>query len=60
MNSNREAQIHYTVAFIGGFLGIFPIVNAAHFLGSAQTSNLIDIVLGTLNGEGRSVLFHAV
>ena len=60
MNQNHEARIHYIVAFIGGFLGIFPIVNAAHFLGSAQTSNLIDIVLGTLNGEGRSVFFHAL
>ena len=60
MNLNHEAQIHYTVAFIGGFLGIFPVVNAAHFLGSAQTSNLIDIILGLLNGTGNSVLFHTL
>ena len=59
MNLNHEAQIHYTVSFIGGFLGIFPIVNAAHFFGSAQTSNLIDIVLGALNGEGNTVFLHA-
>lgn len=59
MKQNHEAQIHYTVSFIGGFLGIFPIVNAAHFLGSAQTSNLIDIVLGALNGEGNTVFLHA-
>lgn len=58
MNLNREAQIHFIVAFIGGFLGLFPIVNVAHFLGSAQTTNLIDIVLGLLSGEGHSVLFH--
>ncbi|WP_294428627.1 YoaK family protein [uncultured Treponema sp.] len=60
MNLNREAQIHYTVAFIGGFLGIFPIVNAAHFFGSAQTVNLIDIIIGFLKCEGYSVLFHAI
>jgi uncharacterized membrane protein YoaK (UPF0700 family) len=60
MKLNHEAQIHYTVAFIGGFLGIFPVVNAAHFLGSAQTSNLIDIVLGLLNGSEKRVLFHAL
>ena len=57
---NREAHIHYIVAFIGGFLGIFPIVNAVHFLGSAQTSNLIDIVLGFIRGEWQSVAFHAL
>ena len=56
---NREAKIHYLVSFVGGFLGIFPIVNASHFLGSAQTSNLIDILLGFFNGNGQSVLFHA-
>ena len=59
MNQSHEAQIHYIVSFIGGFLGIFPIVNASHFLGSAQTSNLIDILLGFIYGNGRSVLFHA-
>ena len=55
---NREAHIHYIVAFIGGFLGIFPIVNAVHFLGSAQTSNLIDIVLSSLRGEWNSLALH--
>ena len=59
MNLNPEARTHYLVSFIGGFLGIFPIVNASHFLGSAQTSNLIDILLGFIYGNGRSVLFHA-
>ena len=56
---NREAHIHYIVAFIGGFLGIFPVVNAVHFLGSAQTSNLIDIVLASLRADWSSLLLHA-
>ena len=60
IQANHEAHIHYLVAFIGGFLGIFPIVNAVHFLGSAQTSNLIDIVLTALRGEWRSLGFHAL
>ena len=60
IQANHEAYIHYIAAFIGGFLGIFPIVNAVHFLGSAQTSNLIDIVLGSLRGEWQSVGFHAL
>ena len=54
------AHIHYAVAFIGGFLGIFPIVNAAHLLGSAQTSNLIDIVLALVGGKWNSLLLHAI
>lgn len=56
---NREAHIHYIVAFIGGFLGIFPIVNSLHLFGSAQTSNLIDIVLASLRADWSSLLFHA-
>lgn len=55
---NHEAHIHYIVAFIGGFLGIFPVVNAVHFLGSAQTSNLIDIVLASLRADWSSLLLH--
>lgn len=60
MNSNHEAQVHYIVSFIGGFLGIFPIVNASHFLGSAQTANLIEILLGSFDSNWHSVLFHAI
>ena len=60
MTDHQEAHIHYLVAFIGGFLGIFPIVNAAHFLGSAQTANLIDIVLGSIRGEWKSVALHLI
>ncbi len=57
---NYEARIHYLVSFVGGFLGIFPIVNEAHFLGSAQTTNLIDILLGSIYGKGYLVLFHVI
>ena len=55
-----EAHTHYIAAFLGGFLGIFPIVNAVHFLGSAQTSNLIDIVLGAFRGDWKGVALHAL
>ena len=58
VHANREAHIHYLVSFIGGFLGIFPIVNAVHFLGSAQTSNLIDIVLVSLRGDFTALGWH--
>ena len=55
----HEAHLHYLAAFIGGFLGIFPIVNIAHFFGSAQTSNMMDIVLNLLCGDWRSVALHS-
>ncbi|MCR4822421.1 MAG: DUF1275 domain-containing protein [Treponema sp.] len=55
----RKAFTHYLVAFIGGFLGIFPIVNSLHLFGSAQTSNLIDIVIGSLGGDWKSVILHS-
>ncbi len=57
--ARHEAHIHYTVAFIGGFLGVFPIVNTVHLLGSAQTANLIDIVIGSMRGEWQTVALHA-
>lgn len=56
---DHNAHIHYIVAFIGGFLGIFPVVNSVHFLGSAQTSNLIDIVLASLRADWSSLSLHA-
>ena len=56
---DHNAHIHYIVAFIGGFLGIFPIVNSVHLLGSAQTSNLIDIVLASLRADWSSLSLHA-
>lgn len=54
----REAHIHYTVAFIGGWLGIFPLVNAAHSFGSAQTVNLMELVFGLYAGDWKTVLLY--
>lgn len=56
--ARHEAHIHYTVAFIGGFLGVFPIVNAVHLLGSAQTANLIEILFSSLRGDWIEVVLH--
>ena len=60
MQQNREAHIHYIVAGIGGWLGIFPLVNAAHQFGSAQTSNLIELITESLGGNGQAACFHAL
>ncbi|MCR5725061.1 MAG: DUF1275 domain-containing protein [Treponema sp.] len=55
-----EAHIHYTVAFIGGFLGLFPIVNTMHLFGSAQTANLINALLSLLTGKWQTLALCAL
>ena len=54
----REALIHYTVAFIGGFLGVFPVVSAAQAFGSAQTMNLIDSIVLAVGCDWQTMLWH--
>ena len=54
-----EARAHYCAAAVGGFLGLYPIVSAAHILGSAQTSNLIEVVLAMIAGDGKTVALHS-
>ena len=46
------------VALIGGWLGIFPLVNAAHQFGSAQTVNLMELAIGVFGGNWKTVLLH--
>ena len=36
--------IHYTLSFIGGYLGIYAIVSRADLFGNAQTANLLGVV----------------
>ncbi|MBQ5537810.1 MAG: DUF1275 domain-containing protein [Treponema sp.] len=57
-DAQREAHAHYAAAFIGGFLGLYPIVSAAHIFGSAQTANLIEIVVAAIAGDKRTVAMH--
>lgn len=42
---NAKALLHYNMAFIGGFLGMYAVLARSGFLGSAQTANLIYIVI---------------
>lgn len=48
--SKAEITIHSSMCFIGGFIGAYTILNRGGNLGSAQTLNMIDIVL-TLCGR---------
>lgn len=45
-----EVVLHYAVCLIGGFIGAYAIINRGGNLASAQTLNMIDIVL-TLCGR---------
>ena len=36
--------IHYTLSFIGGYLGLYAIVSRADVFGNAQTANLLGVV----------------
>lgn len=56
--SKNDARIHYVTSFIGGFLGIFPLLSIARLFGSAQTSNLIEVVLSALQMDWTSLLMH--
>lgn len=58
--SKRDAHIHYVIAFCGGFLGIFPIVNVIELFGSAQTSNLIECVHSLLGRDWLALFHHLV
>ena len=53
-----ETRLHYTLSFIGGFLGVYAILARCDFLGSAQTSNLIYLVTGILGRNFYEVLLR--
>lgn len=49
MNSESEVsddfrkKLHCTMAFIGGYIGAYALLNRADVFGNAQTSNLIHV-----------------
>lgn len=47
-----ERKLYYTMAFTGGFLGAYAILNRCDIFGNAQTANMIYIVM---NIAGRNV-----
>ncbi len=55
-NNNMERWIHLNMAFIGGFIGGYAILNHHDLFGSAQTANMITIALD-LSGRADPELF---
>lgn len=53
-----DVTIHYTMALVGGFLGGYAVLGRCNVLGSAQTGNLINLVLDLLGHDLIQVLFR--
>lgn len=59
LNNKYDSVLHYNLAFIGGFLGIYCILQRSDFLGAAQTSNMIYLVSHLLGKDYIDVLLRA-
>ena len=58
-NQNKsDFYLHSLMCLIGGFLGAYAIFNRCGNLGSAQTSNLIYVVLCFLGRNLKEFLLH--
>ena len=55
-----RARAHYFAAFVGGFLGIFPLLSSAGVFGSAQTVNLIEWIFSFLRLDSKGIFFHGI
>lgn len=53
-----QRRIHFTMAFIGGFLGVYTILRFAGLFGSAQTANLIYLATDLLGGSWTDMLLR--
>ena len=55
---NLEARIHHMMSLIGGFLGAYAILARTNIFGSAETTNMIAIVIGVLDNNLEAYLFR--
>ena len=57
MNSESEVsddfrkKLHCTMAFIGGYIGAYALLNRADVFGNAQTSNLIHVAMSIVGTD---------
>lgn len=57
-NNKSDFYLHSIMCLIGGFIGAYAILNRCGNLGSAQTSNLIYLVLLFLGRDLKEFLLH--
>lgn len=53
-----QRRIHFTMAFIGGFFGVYTILRFTGLFGSAQTANLIYLTTDLLGGSWTDALLR--
>lgn len=53
-----EARIHHIVSLIGGFLGAYAIISRTSNFGSAETTNMIAIVIGLMDNNLEAYIFR--
>ena len=58
VNENADLYRHLTFASVGGFFGAYAILCRSGILASAQTMNLLELVIDALYGRGFNVLEH--
>ena len=46
-----SVMVHHTMAIVGGFMGCYAVLLRADFLGNAQTSNLLYVLLAIFGGN---------
>ena len=55
---NIDWYRHLAFACVGGFFGAYAIMSRGGVMGSAQTVNLLELVIDALYGRGFNVLEH--
>lgn len=56
--TKQEAYLHYHMAFIGGFFGLYTIAAHCDLFGSAQTSNLLFLIKSIVGGDVYDILIR--
>lgn len=60
MKQKLDTWVQFTMTFIGGFVGIYALMNHCDLFGSAQTANMIGIVTGVIGGDVYEVLLRVL
>lgn len=59
-NENKKAILHYTISFIAGYMGVYPVIYVAKAFASAQTANQISLLVALANGDIKQFLLRCL
>ena len=57
-NLKPDFYRHLSLSAVGGFFGAYAMLCHSDMLASAQTMNLLELLMATLRGEPRAILLH--